>query len=78
MNYIDEVEIKLNEVEELQKKVEEQYAKARFTLDFEIAGKKYTVDEVILCHECQINLRDKIEEIVYGMNIKGFDNDKQN
>ena len=65
----------MNEVEELQKKVEEQYAKARFTLDFEIAGKKYTVDEVILCHECQINLRDKIEEIVYGMNIKGFDND---
>ena len=74
MNYIDEVEIKLNEVEELQKKVEEQYAKARFTLDFVIAGKKYTVDEVILCHECQINLRDKIEEIIYGMNIKGFDN----
>ena len=64
----------MNEVEELQKKVEEQYAKARFTLDFVIADKKYTVDEVILCHECQINLRDKIEEIVYGMNIKGFDN----
>ena len=64
--------------DELQKKDQEQYANTRFTLDFVIAGKKYSVDEVILCHECQINLRDKIEEIIYGMDIKGFDNGKQN
>ena len=64
--------------DELQKKVEEQYANTKFSLDFVISGKKYTIDKVSLCHECQINLRDKIEEIIYGMNIKGFDNGKQN
>lgn len=64
--------------DELQKKIQEHYANAKFTIDIQISGKKITIDNVCLCHECQINLRDQIEEKIYGMNIKGFDNGQQN
>ena len=55
---------------EMQKSLEEKCKEATFTLDIVIAGKKSTVKDIHLCQNCQLDIRDKIEDTIFkGVNI---------
>ena len=47
--------------------VEGRWEKARYTIDITIGDKTITVKDLELCHFCQVMIRDRIEETIFGL-----------
>ena len=47
--------------------LEGRWEKARYTIDITIGDKTITVKDLELCHFCQVMIRDRIEETIFGL-----------
>ena len=52
----------------MQQSLVEKCANSTFTLDFVIAGKKHTLKDIHLCQNCQLDIRDNIENLIFNGN----------
>ena len=56
----------INAEEEMQQSLAEKCENTTFTLDFRIADKKHTLKDIHLCQNCQLDIRDKMEAMIFG------------